>query len=174
MTRFIAQLRDTNIPKVPLNDLTIQTWIDFMLQLAAALSLVYVIIGAVKFTVSSGESQAVAAARRTVIYSVIGLVIAVAALAISTIIQAAGARASGASNPLLGPDGIIPIVIEKLSFAVAVASVIMVIVGGFRYITSSGVPQTAQAARNTIIYALVGLTVAFAGGAIVTFVLERL
>lgn len=67
--------------------------------------------------------------------------------------------------------GIATDVINILSWLIGVLSVIMVIIGGFRYITSGGDAGKTVAARNTIIYALVGLVIAIFAQAIVAFVL---
>ena len=64
-------------------------------------------------------------------------------------------------------------VINILSLIVGVVAVIMLIVGGIRYVTSGGDGSSTSAARNTIIYALVGITVAALAQAIVKFVLGR-
>ena len=51
-------------------------------------------------------------------------------------------------------------------------SVIMIIVGGIRYITSQGNQQQLQSAKNTVLYAVVGLVVAIAARAIVMLVVD--
>lgn len=65
-------------------------------------------------------------------------------------------------------------VINILSWIVGIAAVIMIIIGGFRYLTSAGDPGNTAAARNTIIYAIVGLVIVAFSQAIVAFVLSRL
>lgn len=149
----------------------------FMLQLAAALALVYIIIGAIRFSTSSGDPQAVASGRRTVVFALVGLVISVIALTITTFIQSTAARVAANPNnpdPFFGTNGIITILIDQLSLAVGVASVIMIIIGAIRFVTSAGQPQSAQAARNTVIYAVVGIVVALIGQALVTLVLSKI
>lgn len=64
-------------------------------------------------------------------------------------------------------------VINLLSAIVGAVAVIMIIVGGFRYITSAGDSTKAASARNTIIYALVGLVIVALAQVIVRFVLEN-
>ena len=64
-------------------------------------------------------------------------------------------------------------VVNVLSIAVGVAAVIMIIVGGFRYITISGNEQAVSSAKKTILYALVGLAVAVLAQLIVQFVLNK-
>lgn len=63
-------------------------------------------------------------------------------------------------------------VIEVLSILAGAVAVIMVIVGGFRYITSAGNPEQAKGARNTILYALVGLIIIGLAQIIVHFTLN--
>ncbi len=65
-------------------------------------------------------------------------------------------------------------VILSIVFGVIGAlSLLMVTVGGFRYVASQGNPQAATKAKDTITYALVGLLVSISAIAIVTFVIGR-
>lgn len=63
--------------------------------------------------------------------------------------------------------------INILSLIAGVAAVIMLIVGGFRFITSSGDSNNVASARGTIIYALVGLVIVALAQFIVHFVLAK-
>lgn len=62
-------------------------------------------------------------------------------------------------------------VINVLSYIVGVAAVIMIIFGGFRYVTSGGDANASKTARSTILYAIVGLVIVVIAQAIVFFVL---
>lgn len=64
-------------------------------------------------------------------------------------------------------------VLNILSWIIGIVAVFMIIIGGFKFITSSGDSSGVQSARNTIIYALVGLVVAALAQAIVNFVLNE-
>ena len=64
-------------------------------------------------------------------------------------------------------------IINIFSAIVGVIAVIMIIVGGLRYITSGGDSQHVSTAKNTIIYALVGLVVVALAQLIVHFVLNQ-
>jgi Type IV secretion system pilin len=55
-----------------------------------------------------------------------------------------------------------------------IIAVIMIIVGGIKYTTSTGDSGSVNSARETIIYAVVGLVVSIMAFAIVNFVLNRL
>lgn len=80
---------------------------------------------------------------------------------------------SGANNPIFGPDGIITSLINILSLITAIAAIIIIILAGLRYITSSTNPQDVSNARERIIYALVGLGVASLAQALVRFILGK-
>ena len=64
-------------------------------------------------------------------------------------------------------------VINLLSVIVGVIAVIMIIVGGFRYITSGGKQESVTSAKNTILYAIIGLIIVALAQIIVKFVLEK-
>ena len=68
---------------------------------------------------------------------------------------------------------IITLVINIFSIAVGVVSVIMIIIGGFKYITSGGDSGNVTGAKNTILYAIIGLVVVALAQLIVKFVLGK-
>jgi len=65
-------------------------------------------------------------------------------------------------------------VINILLTVVGIVAVIMIIVGGIKYITSAGDSSGVSSAKNTILYAVVGLVVALMAFAIVNYVLLKL
>jgi hypothetical protein len=74
-------------------------------------------------------------------------------------------------NPQL--NTVITAVINIFSFVIGVAAVIMIMVGGFKYVTSSGDSNGVNSAKNTILYAIVGLVVVAFAQIIVNFVLKK-
>jgi beta-lactamase regulating signal transducer with metallopeptidase domain len=68
-------------------------------------------------------------------------------------------------------DDTIASIVNILSVLVGVLSVIMIIVGGLRYVTSAGSPEGAKGARNTILYAIIGLIIVAFAQVIARFVL---
>ncbi len=64
-------------------------------------------------------------------------------------------------------------VINIFSLVVGVVAVIMIIIGGFRYITSGGDSSNISSAKNTILYAIIGLIIVALSQTIVRFVLGR-
>ena len=70
-------------------------------------------------------------------------------------------------------NDIIHTIVNLLSAIVGVVAVIMIIVGGFRYITSGGNDTSVTSAKNTILYAIIGLVVVALAQFIVQFVLNK-
>lgn len=68
---------------------------------------------------------------------------------------------------------VIKAVVQVLSVVLGVAGVIMVIISGFRYITSGGDSGSVSSAKRTLIYALVGLAVAALAQFLVHFVINN-
>lgn len=68
---------------------------------------------------------------------------------------------------------IIRLVINIFSLIVGVVAVIMIIIGGLKYITSGGDSGNVTGAKNTILYAVVGLIVVALAQILVRFVLQR-
>lgn len=62
-------------------------------------------------------------------------------------------------------------IINVFSYIVGTIAVIMLIYGGFRYVTSGGDSGAISSAKNTILYAIVGLVIVAISQAIVWFVL---
>ena len=63
-------------------DATVKNIINAVLYVVGILAVVMVIIGGVKYTTSGGDSAAVTSAKNTILYGIIGLVIAILAYAI--------------------------------------------------------------------------------------------
>jgi len=63
--------------------------------------------------------------------------------------------------------------IDIFSWIAGIAAVIVVIVGGFKYITSAGDSNGVSSAKNTIMYALIGLIVVAFAQVIVKFVVKK-
>lgn len=64
-------------------------------------------------------------------------------------------------------------VVDIFTIIVGAASVIMIIYGGFRYITSGGSSERVGAAKNTLIYAIIGLIIVGLAQILVHFVLSQ-
>ncbi|HEY8886511.1 MAG TPA: hypothetical protein VIM31_03385 [Candidatus Microsaccharimonas sp.] len=84
------------------------------------------------------------------------------------------AKGNGQPTELFGSDGIITTVTNILLFIVGALSVIMLIIGGLRYVISGGNSTAVTAAKNTVLYAIVGLVISFLAYAAINFVINTL
>ncbi|KKW02975.1 MAG: hypothetical protein UY35_C0009G0018 [Candidatus Saccharibacteria bacterium GW2011_GWC2_48_9] len=83
---------------------------------------------------------------------------------------AASARGSDQPAQLFGDGGIFAQITNIMLFVIGAISVIMIIIGGLRYILSGGDSANVSAAKNTILYAIVGVIVALLAFAAVRFI----
>jgi hypothetical protein len=78
----------------------------------------------------------------------------------------------GCGNGKQGIDSVVRSVVNILSFIVGIVAVIMIIVGGLKFVTANGDSSRAASARTTLIYALIGVAVAALAQVLVRFVLS--
>lgn len=64
-------------------------------------------------------------------------------------------------------------IINILLLLIGAVSVVMIVIGGFKYVTSNGDQNNIVSAKNTILYAVIGLIVAIMASAIVNFVVAQ-
>jgi len=110
-----------------------------------------------------------------------GLLIAPATLTTANVSAAActgakdcikqGAEVNTGTGTTEGLGKQIQTVVNVLLFVLGAIAVIMIVVGGIRYATSNGDSSAVTSAKNTILYAVIGLVVALLAYAIVDFVL---
>ena len=89
-------------------------------------------------------------------------------------ITAAGGTCDSGDAAKAGFEKIITTVIDILSVIVGAAAVIMIIIGGFRYVASAGDANATKAGKETILYALIGLAIVIFAQIVVSFVLSKL
>lgn len=118
-------------------------------------------------------------------FSFMGLTVASALPSAMTVFAAESASHQAACAGLTEVDsgqdcssnggGVIKVVgdaISILRFAAGIVAVIMVLVSGFRYITSGGEASKVAVAKNALIYALVGIAIAAVAQVLVHFVIN--
>lgn len=84
------------------------------------------------------------------------------------------AKPTGAAENLFGDGSIFNTVTNILLFLIGAISVVMLIIGGIRYVVSGGDQGAVTSAKNTILYAIIGIVVAFLAFAAVRFVTDQL
>lgn len=97
----------------------------------------------------------------------------------STSQACAGVELNGSDSTAPCPDGsgklhdVVTTGINMFSLVVGLIAIIMIIIGGIKYITSSGEASNVNSAKNTILYAIVGLVVVALAQVIVRYVLKK-
>lgn len=87
-----------------------------------------------------------------------------------------GGTTNGSSSSVCGATqsddlpSMIKTVINILLFLIGIIAVVAIIIGGIRYTTSNGDSGAIKSAKDTILYAVIGLIVAIMSYAIVNFV----
>lgn len=84
------------------------------------------------------------------------------------------AKGDGVPTDLIGANGVFTQITNTILYAVGVISVIMLIWGGLRYVTSGGDSKKVTDAKNTIMYAIIGLIIAILAFAVVNFVINAI
>ncbi len=82
------------------------------------------------------------------------------------------ARAEGMPTELIGDNGVFSRITNTVLLIVGLISVIMLVYGGLRYILSGGDSKKVTDAKNTVLYAIIGLIISLLAYAIVNFVLN--
>lgn len=77
------------------------------------------------------------------------------------------------NNKGAGVDNVVHVVVNLISFAAGIAAIIMILISGFKYITSAGDSGKVGSAKNTLIYALIGIAVAVSAQVLVRFVVSN-
>jgi glucan phosphoethanolaminetransferase (alkaline phosphatase superfamily) len=80
---------------------------------------------------------------------------------------------SALCNDKTDANGVIKIIINTLLFLIGVVAVIVIIIAGIRYTTSGGNANSVSAAKNMLLYAVIGLVVAIFAFAIVNWIVFR-
>lgn len=87
---------------------------------------------------------------------------------------AEAARAKDMPSELVGERGVFTNISNTILYIVGIISVIMLILGGIKYVLSGGDSKKVTDAKNTILYAIIGLVIAILAFAIVNFVLNAM
>ena len=87
---------------------------------------------------------------------------------------AEAARCDGCPSELFGDTGIFKQITNTILYIVGIIAVIMLIIGGIKYVVSGGDAKKVTDAKNTVLYAIIGLVIAFLAFAIVNFVIDAL
>jgi hypothetical protein len=84
------------------------------------------------------------------------------------------AACNTSGNPITGTDGSITKVTTLIAYIAGVAAVLIIIIGGVMYVLSGGDQAKVTAAKDTILYAVIGLVVVILARTIIVFVIGKI
>ena len=108
---------------------------------------------------------------------VIGFVVLIVAPDVSALTLREGAEAArcdGCPADLFGDTGVFKQITNVILYILGIVAVIMLMIGGIKYVVSGGDAKKVTDAKNTVLYAIIGLIIAFLAYAIVNFVISAL
>lgn len=145
--------------------------------LAAYLVLGYTIYGGYLYMFSGGDTNKVAAGKKTLSQAFIGLAITMSAYVIMSSLRFAMLGAGGTFNcdidtgaNCANPTDVVNSMVQWVIAMGGVISVIFIIYGGIGYVTSAGDANKLQKSKNAITYALIGLAIVALAEIITAFV----
>ncbi|MEO8105470.1 MAG: hypothetical protein ABI602_04005 [Candidatus Saccharibacteria bacterium] len=77
-------------------------------------------------------------------------------------------------NPIAGPNGILIQIANVIAIFAGIILVIMMIIAGMRYVTSSGDSAGVEKAKNTIFHLLIGIIIIVLARVLVVFVVGNI
>ena len=83
-------------------------------------------------------------------------------------------KSKNSTDPLTGSNGLFHGIAMFVAIAAGVAAIIVIIIGGLKYVTSGGDAAKAKSAKDAIVAALIGLVIIVLAGSIISFILGRL
>jgi hypothetical protein len=78
------------------------------------------------------------------------------------------------TDPISGSGGILLHATQIISYIAGAAAIILLILGGIRYITSGGDASNVKSAKDTVLYALIGIAIVVIAQTLIAFVLDKL
>ncbi len=83
------------------------------------------------------------------------------------------AQTQGTNNPVAGSGGVINKAANIIALVTGIGAIIMILIGGFFYVTSAGNTESAGKAKAQILSAFIGLVVVALAWALVRLITDR-
>ena len=141
--------------------------------IAAYLVIGYVIYGGYQYMLSNGDPGKVANGKKTLVQAFIGLAIVILSnVILNTIRIALGANFADdcTASECVDPNDMVTGAIQWVIGVAGVVAVVFVVIGGISYATSAGDSNKLQKAKQTILYAIIGLILVALAEVITAFV----
>ena len=154
--------------------------IEMALVIIVYVAVFFILYGGFLYMVGGSQPQLIERGKKTLLQAVIGLVIGLGSVAVLNLIfnglfGDAGTTSSGGINGLVNMSGdeLLSNALNLVYFVAGVVSVITIIIGGILYTVASGDSGRLTKAKNTIVYAVVGLIIVLLAFTITGFVTGR-
>ena len=145
--------------------------INWIIGVSGLVAGIFVVIGSVGYITSSGDPSKLQKAKTTIAYALVGLIIVGLSLAINSfvfdMINAAGTEGKDIKEPITN-------LLNSIIGLLGIVSVIFVIKGAIGYMTSTGDPGKTKKAKDTILYACLGLILVALSFAVVNFAISKI
>ena len=87
-------------------------------------------------------------------------------------LQGATEAGSNCGQTLIAPGGLATTIVNIITYVAGVIVIFMVIFAGFKYVTSGGDANKVNSAKNTLLYAIVGVAIIVMAQVIVHYVIN--
>jgi hypothetical protein len=150
--------------------------LDDLLIIAGAVAVGFIIYGAIRYVTSQGEPENVKAAQNTIFSAIIGLIIALIATNAVNFIgnQLGGSVGANGLPQIVANASLVQTILNIVFGLIGAIALLMIVIGGFKYVTSGGDSAKVNSAKNTIFYSLIGLAVSVFAFTIVNFIIVKL
>ena len=149
--------------------------IQMALVISAYIAIFFILYGGFLYITGGGNAAQIEKGRKSIFNAVIGLVIAMGSIAITNFIFTIIGNASTTPNgiPTLTGEQLLRNGLNITYFAAGTVAVIVIIIAGINYVTSTGDAGKVTKAKNMLTYAVVGLIIVLVAFAITNFVIGR-
>lgn len=175
MNNLFAQIiSNPGLPETELSQTTLTNVLTTAFTILGAISLVIIALQGLRYAMSSGDPQKTKQAKDGILYALAGLIIALMGASITQFTLGAVLNNADQANTVEGAAAFVRNIAVLISFVTGVVSVIMIILAGIKYALSGGDSQKTASAKNTIIYALIGASIASVAAPIVIFTVNQI
>jgi hypothetical protein len=85
-TSIVAALSSEKLPHGTLDRITVNRVLGFVFGLAGAVAMLVIVIAGLRYTISRGDPNAVKTSKETIIYAIVGLIIAISGYSLVTFV----------------------------------------------------------------------------------------
>lgn len=144
--------------------------IEIIVVATAYVAAFFILYGGFIFIANNGSAETVQKAMRTIMNAIIGLAIALGAVAILNFVWAIVGDTNADGIPTATGADILTAGLNTAYFIAGVMAVIVIITAGITYATSAGDSGKVTRAKNQILYAVIGLILVLSAFTITGFI----